>query len=43
MTASEQAPAGDAEAIEALPCPRCKAEPGSPCRSRAGAVTTVYH
>ncbi|WP_445797338.1 zinc finger domain-containing protein [Streptomyces malaysiensis] len=46
MTASVgQAPheafPGDADDVERRPCPRCKAAPGSPCRSRSGAVAST--
>jgi len=33
----------DADEVERHPCPRCEVQPGSPCRSRAGAVTSTYH
>ena len=33
----------DADAVEAHLCPRCQAQPGSPCRSRSGAVAGTYH
>ncbi|MGQ0717294.1 MAG: zinc finger domain-containing protein [Pseudonocardiales bacterium] len=33
----------DADDVERHPCPRCLVEPGSPCRSRSGAVATTYH
>ncbi|WP_457810846.1 zinc finger domain-containing protein [Streptomyces microflavus] len=37
-------PAGsEADLVERHPCPKCKAAPGSPCRSRSGAVASAYH
>jgi DNA invertase Pin-like site-specific DNA recombinase len=33
----------DADEVERHLCPRCQAEPGSPCRSRSGAVAGSYH
>ncbi|GAC1500995.1 MAG: hypothetical protein NVS2B15_23460 [Pseudarthrobacter sp.] len=33
----------DADEIERHPCPRCDVQPGSPCRSRSGAVASTYH
>jgi DNA invertase Pin-like site-specific DNA recombinase len=33
----------DADEVERRPCPRCLVEPGSPCRSRSGAVAGTYH
>lgn len=33
----------DADEVERHPCPRCLVEPGSPCRSRSGAVAGTYH
>ncbi|ROP37288.1 recombinase family protein [Saccharothrix texasensis] len=35
--------ASDADEIERHSCPRCAVQPGSPCRSRSGAVATTYH
>ncbi|MEW2404867.1 zinc finger domain-containing protein [Streptomyces griseoviridis] len=43
MTDPHQPPAADADDVERHPCPRCAAAPGSPCRSRAGAVAGTYH
>ena len=33
----------DAGEAEFHPCPRCDVRPGSPCRSRSGAVAGTYH
>ncbi|GAA2470518.1 recombinase family protein [Streptomyces mauvecolor] len=33
----------DADDIEQHACPKCDAQPGSPCRSRGGAVASAYH
>ncbi|MFB9466970.1 recombinase family protein [Streptomyces cinereospinus] len=33
----------DADDVERHTCPKCDAQPGSPCRSRGGAVTSAYH
>ncbi|MGO4859578.1 recombinase family protein [Arthrobacter sp. 2MCAF14] len=33
----------DADEIEQHPCPHCQVQPGSPCRSRSGAVASTYH
>ncbi|MEE1791078.1 recombinase family protein [Streptomyces sp. BE308] len=33
----------DADDIEQHTCPKCEAQPGSPCRSRGGAVASAYH
>lgn len=30
--------ASDADDVERHPCPRCALQPGSPCRTRSGAV-----
>ncbi|MFJ2899081.1 recombinase family protein [Streptomyces sp. NPDC087218] len=33
----------DADDVERHACPRCNAQPGSPCRSRGGSVASAYH
>lgn len=39
-----QAPASsDADDVERHACPRCLAQPGSPCRSRSGAAGSMSH
>lgn len=46
MTAPQETsggPESEADLVERYPCPTCKAAPGSPCRSRSGAVTSAYH
>jgi hypothetical protein len=46
MTDSQKSspePASEADHVERHPCPKCKAAPGSLCRSRSGAVTSAYH
>ncbi|MGW3499084.1 zinc finger domain-containing protein [Streptomyces sp. NPDC001020] len=35
--------ASEADDVERHACPKCDAQPGSPCRSRGGAVTSAYH
>ncbi|WP_433170558.1 zinc finger domain-containing protein [Actinoallomurus sp. CA-150999] len=39
----ENAALSDADEIERHPCPRCVVQPGSPCRTRSGAVAGTYH
>ncbi|MFE7309857.1 hypothetical protein ACFU8A_35930 [Streptomyces sp. NPDC057546] len=46
MTVPQQpSPTGrpDADYVEQHACPKCDAQPGSPCRSRGGAVASAYH
>ncbi|MEV8639352.1 recombinase family protein [Streptosporangium sp. NPDC051023] len=33
----------DADEVERIACPRCAVQPGSPCRTRSGAVAGTYH
>jgi hypothetical protein len=33
----------DTDEVERHLCPRCGVQPGSPCRSRSGAVAGTYH
>ncbi|MFE3390016.1 recombinase family protein [Streptomyces anulatus] len=33
----------DADDVEQRACPKCDAQPGSPCRLRGGAVASAYH
>ncbi|MFI5689576.1 recombinase family protein [Streptomyces sp. NPDC051636] len=33
----------DADDVEQHTCPKCDAQPGSPCRSRGGVVASAYH
>ncbi|MEV5755140.1 recombinase family protein [Actinoallomurus sp. NPDC052308] len=39
----ETAALSDADEVERHPCPRCAVQPGSPCRTRSGAVAGTYH
>ncbi|MFB6963073.1 hypothetical protein ACFCYB_40460 [Streptomyces sp. NPDC056309] len=43
VTVPQETSPSDADDVERHPCPRCKADPGSPCRSRSGAVAGAYH
>jgi hypothetical protein len=42
-SAQETAAVSDADEVERHPCPRCAVKPGSPCRTRSGAVAGTYH
>ncbi|MGW3643322.1 zinc finger domain-containing protein [Streptomyces sp. NPDC005166] len=42
MAVAQEASPSDADDVERQLCPRCRAEPGSPCRSRSGAVAGTY-
>ncbi|MEU1163340.1 hypothetical protein ABZ372_22785, partial [Streptomyces sp. NPDC005921] len=43
MTDTQDPSPRDAYDVERHPCPRCDVQPGSPCRSRGGAVAGAYH
>ncbi|MEI5520459.1 recombinase family protein [Streptomyces brasiliscabiei] len=43
MTDTQDPSPRDADDVERHPCPRCDVQPGSPCRSRSGAVAGAYH
>ncbi|MEV8426221.1 hypothetical protein [Streptomyces niveus] len=43
MTAPQEASPSDADDVKHHPRPCCKAAPGSPSRSRSGAVADAYH
>ncbi|SHH37800.1 recombinase family protein [Streptomyces sp. 3214.6] len=43
MTDTQGPSPSDPDDIERHPCPRCDVQPGSPCRSRSGAVAGAYH
>jgi DNA invertase Pin-like site-specific DNA recombinase len=43
MTDPQNPAESDADEVERHPCPRCEVQAGSPCRSRGGAVASIYH
>jgi DNA invertase Pin-like site-specific DNA recombinase len=43
VTDTQDPSPSDPDDIERHPCPRCDVQPGSPCRSRSGAVAGAYH
>ncbi|MFD9374202.1 recombinase family protein [Streptomyces sp. NPDC059999] len=43
MTDPQNPDESDADEVERHPCPRCEVQPGSPCRSRGGAIAGIYH
>ncbi|WP_037853639.1 hypothetical protein [Streptomyces sp. NRRL S-340] len=45
MAVTQQPPTNqwDVDDVEQHACPKCDVQPGSPCRSRGGAVASAYH
>ncbi|WP_234534328.1 zinc finger domain-containing protein [Streptomyces shenzhenensis] len=43
MTGPQDTTESDADDVGRHDCPRCGVQPGSPCRSRSGAVAGIYH